>query len=61
MKKIKINHIDEDIYLETLENGLKVYLYINKNMHNNYVTFTTNYGSINNEFGLGEDSKFYAL
>jgi len=50
MKKITINRINEDIYYEKLENGLKVYLYINKNIHNNYVTFTTKYGSVNNEF-----------
>ena len=58
MKKITINRINEDIYFDTLENGLKVYLYVNKNMHNNYVTFTTKYGSINNEFGLGKEGKF---
>ena len=58
MKKITINHVNEDVYLETLENGLKVYLYVNKNMHNNYVTFTTKYGSVNNEFTLGKDGKF---
>ena len=50
MKKITINKIDEDIYYERLENGLDVYLYVNNNMHNNYVTFTTKYGSIYNEF-----------
>ena len=61
MKKITIKHVDEDIYFETLNNGLRVYLYVNKNMHNNYVTFTTNYGSINNEFGLGGDGKFYKV
>lgn len=61
MKKITINHINEDIYYEKLDNGLSVYLYVNKNMHNNYVTFTTNYGSINNEFGLGEGGKFYKV
>ena len=61
MKKITINHVNEDIYFETLDNGLRVYLYVNNNMHNNYVTFTTNYGSINNEFGLGEDGKFYKV
>ena len=55
MKKIVINHINEDVYVETLENGLKVFLYVNKNMHNNYVTFTTKYGSVNNEFSLGKD------
>ena len=58
MKKIVINHINEDIYLETLDNGLKVFLYVNKNMHNNYVTFTTRYGSVNNEFSFGKDGKF---
>ena len=58
MKKITINHINEDIYFDTLDNGLKVYMYINKNMHNNYVTFTTKYGSVNNEFSKGEDGKF---
>jgi len=58
MKKITINHINEDIYFDTLDNGLKVYLYVNKNMHNNYVTFTTKYGSVNNEFGLGKEGKF---
>ena len=61
MKKITIKHVNEDIYFETLENGLKVYLYVNKNMHNNYVTFTTKYGSINNEFTLGKDGKFYKV
>ena len=50
MKKITINHVNEDIYFETLDNGLKVYLYVNKNMHNNYVTFTTKYGAVYNEF-----------
>ena len=57
MKKITINKINEDIYYEKLDNGLMVYLYVNKNVHNNYVTFTTKYGSINNEFGCGKDGK----
>ena len=50
MKKIAIKKINEDIYYEKLENGLDVYMYINKNVHNNYVTFTTKYGSVYNEF-----------
>lgn len=54
MKKITINKIDEDIYYEKLDNGLDVYLYVNNNMRNNYVTFTTKYGSVFNEF---EDNK----
>lgn len=50
MKKITINKINEDIYYEKLDNGLDVYFYINKNIHNNYATFTTKYGSVYNEF-----------
>ncbi|MBQ8219448.1 MAG: insulinase family protein [Bacilli bacterium] len=50
MKKITINRINEDIYYEKLDNGLDVYLYVDNNIHNNYVTFTTKYGSIYNEF-----------
>ena len=50
MKKITIKKINEDIYYEKLDNGLDVYLYVNKNMQNNFVTFTTKYGSIYNEF-----------
>ena len=50
MKKITIDRVNEDIYIETLDNGLKVYLYVNKNIHNNYVTFTTKYGSVYHEF-----------
>lgn len=50
MKKITIKRINEDIYKETLDNGLEVYMYVNKNIHNNYVTFTTKYGAVYNEF-----------
>lgn len=50
MKKITINKINEDIYKEILDNGLEVYMYVNKNIHNNYVTFTTKYGAVYNEF-----------
>lgn len=53
MKKITINKINEDIYYEKLDNGMDVYLYVNKDIQNNYVTFTTRYGSVYNEF---EDS-----
>lgn len=50
MKKITINRINEDIYYEKLDNGMDVYLYVNKDIQNNYVTFTTRYGSVYNEF-----------
>lgn len=50
MKKIKLNNIDEEIYYEKLENGLDVYLYTKEGCTNNYVTFTTKFGSVYNEF-----------
>ncbi len=50
MKKIAIGRINEDIYYDKLDNGLEIYFYINENIHSNYVTFTTKYGSIYNEF-----------
>ena len=59
MKKITIKKINEDIYYEKLDNGLDVYLYVNKNMQNNYVTFNTKYGSVYNEFEYnGKMTKF---
>lgn len=50
MKKLKLNHIDEYVYYEKLKNGLDVYLYNKEECTNNYVTFTTKFGSIYNEF-----------
>ena len=50
MKTIKLNGIEEEILYEKLENGLDVYFYKKENSTNNYVTFTTKFGSIYNEF-----------
>ena len=50
MKKIKLNNINEEIFYEKLSNGLDVYLYKKENCTNNYVTFTTKFGSIYDEF-----------
>ena len=50
MKKIKLNGLDEVIYYQKLNNGMDVYLYSKENVNNNYVTFTTRFGSIYNEF-----------
>lgn len=58
MKKIKLNNIDEEIYYEKLDNGLDVYLYTKEGCTNNYVTFTTKFGSIYDEFvPIGENKK----
>ena len=50
MKKINLKGIDEVIYYKKLDNGLDVYLYNKEGCTNNYVTFTTKFGSIYNEF-----------
>lgn len=50
MKKIKLNHTGEEITYEKLENGLEVFLYNKNDFTNNYVTFSTKFGSIYNEF-----------
>lgn len=56
MMKIKLNNINEVIYYEKLDNGLDVYLYNKEGCTNNYVTFTTKFGSIYNEFvPIGEN------
>lgn len=50
MKKIKINKLDEEVFYEKLDNGLEVYLFNKETFKSNYVTFTTKYGSVYNEF-----------
>lgn len=50
MKKIKIKNLEEDVFYEKLDNGLEVFLYTKDDVYTNYVTFTTKYGSVYNEF-----------
>ena len=57
MKKIELKNIGEEVFYEKLENGLDVYLYNKDRCTNNYVTFTTKFGSIHNEFvPIGENN-----
>lgn len=50
MEIIKLKESNEIIYYEKLDNGLEVYLYNKDDFHSNYVTFTTKFGSVYNEF-----------
>ena len=50
MDKIPFSKLDLDLYYEKLDNGLEVYLIPNKKVQNKYVTFSTKYGSVDNEF-----------
>ncbi len=50
MEKMKFSVIEEILYYEKLDNGLEVYMVPKRNKNNFYVTYTTKYGSIHNEF-----------
>ena len=50
MQKVALTNLDLDLYSEILENGLSVFVVPKKNCNNIYATFTTNYGSVQNEF-----------
>lgn len=46
-------HLDETLYAEQLPNGLRVYVLPKKGFQKTYATFTTQYGSIDNRFQVG--------
>ncbi|MCA1053578.1 insulinase family protein [Rossellomorea aquimaris] len=56
MKKISFDQIQETLYYEKMSNGLDVYILPKKGFNKTYATFTTKYGSIDNNFvPLNED------
>ena len=50
MNKLKLEKIDLDLYHETLDNGLNIYIVPKDNVNGIYATFTTKFGSIDEEF-----------
>lgn len=57
MNKTHFEQLDETLFHEQLPNGLNVYILPKKGFSKTYVTFTTNYGSIDREFvPLGKDA-----
>ena len=50
MDKVAYQKINEILYKEILPNGLTVYLLPKAGYHKTYGLFSTNYGSIDNEF-----------
>ena len=46
----KLDKMDLNIYEETLDNGLKIYVIPKDNVNGYYITLSTKYGSIHNEF-----------
>jgi len=61
MRKQRLKKMDLDLYSETLDNGLLVNLVAKKDVKNVYATFSTSYGSFDNDFvPLGEKNIFNA-
>ena len=50
MQKRNLCHLDLDLYTETLENGLEIYVLPKTNVNNIYVTLSTKFGSAYSEF-----------
>ena len=50
MNKTKIEKLKLEVYEEKLENGLEIYVIPKNNCNNIYATFSTRYGSNNDEF-----------
>lgn len=61
MNKEKFNNLDLTLYSKTLSNGLKVFIVPKTNVNNVYVTFSTNYGSIHDEFIPLNENEYYKV
>ncbi|WP_010269399.1 EF-P 5-aminopentanol modification-associated protein YfmH [Paenibacillus senegalensis] len=56
MQKINYERLNETLYTEQLDNGLKVYILPKPGFQKTYATFSTKYGSIDNHFQVeGQD------
>jgi predicted Zn-dependent peptidase len=61
LKKSRLKYYDLDLYSETLDNGLMVNIVPNDKVNNVYVTFSTKYGSIHDEFIPIDSTKYYKV
>lgn len=50
MNKITLKDLDQDIYFEQLDNGLRIYLVPFENKNNYYINYYVNYGAENIDF-----------
>ena len=50
MEKQLFDQLQEELYFEKMDNGLSVYILPKKGFNKTYATFTTKYGSIDNNF-----------
>ena len=61
LKKSKLKYYDLDLYSEKLDNGLLVNIVPNDKVNNVYVTLSTRYGSIVDEFIPIDSNKYYKV
>lgn len=61
MKKNKLRQFSLDLYSETLDNGLLINVIPKTNVNNIYVTFSTKYGSVHDEFIPIDQNDFYKV
>ena len=57
MKNIEIKGIDETIYYDECDNGLKIYMWVNDKVNTTHMSLAVKYGSIHSEFNI--DGKDY--
>ena len=55
MKHIEYREIDENVYQDTLENGLEVFLIQKSGYNKKFVTYTAKYGSMDNRFEVNDE------
>lgn len=58
MKEINLKNLDETIYYDECDNGLKVYMWKNDYVNTFYATLSVKYGSIYNKFSI--NNKIYS-
>lgn len=56
MKEIELKKLNEKIYVDECENGLKIYMWVNERVTNYYATLNVNYGSVDTEFKIKKDT-----
>lgn len=61
MKKKTINGLDLTVYFEKLKNGLEIYIVPFNHLNNTYVTYSSKYGGIHNEFVPSGSTKMISV
>ena len=52
MKTLNLKGLDEQIFYDKCDNGLEIYLWVNKKVKNFYATLNIKYGSVDTEFAF---------